>query len=154
MYWTATSPASGRPSARMSDRQWQNKFQAMRAATVPAHRKRYGCTYSRESGTHNEERHGAYKGTTNYQNYCAFINDALATMRHGGRTLCFYTYQMADLLRFEPKALRTRYVPEDEWWVCWLQPEARAPSNKTTSKASLSDPQNPPSVIESSNCII
>lgn len=124
MYWTVTSPASGRPSATMSDRQWQNKFQTMRAATVPAHRKRYGCTYARESGTHDEERHGAYKGTTNYQNYCAFINDALSIMRHGGRALCFYTYQIADLLRFEPEALCTRYVPEDEWWECWLHPKA------------------------------
>ncbi len=121
-FWASTSPDSGRPSPIMSDAQWQLKFSAMRKAATPTTRKRYGGLYSTDSGGHDARRYGAYIGSTNYQNYCSFINDALSAMRHGGRALCFYTYQIADLLRFETKRLQTRYIPEDEWWECWLEP--------------------------------
>lgn len=122
-FWAATSSQSGRPSSVMSDAQWQLKFETMKKDVTPTSRKRYGGLYATDPGTHDSRRYGAYIGSTNYQNYCGFINDALSAMRHGNRTLCFYTYQIADLLRFEKDRLQTRYIPEDEWWECWLGPK-------------------------------
>lgn len=63
-----------------------------------------------------------YKGETAYQQYCSFINDVLTSIRKGETDYCYFIYQIADLLQFEPE-LQTRLCNEDRlcpYFEVWL----------------------------------
>lgn len=59
-----------------------------------------------------------YHGKTQYQSYCDFINDILKNIRSGGLDYCYYIYQIADLLRYEPN-LKSKWEP-DGYFLIWI----------------------------------
>lgn len=120
--YAQTSPTSGRPSYNMTDAQWQEKFKIMRGVTPQSTRAKMGGQYSREGGSWNED-NGSYQGATNWQNYVFYINDILKEIRDGKIEYAYFTYQIADLLRYEHKRLRTRYIQKDQYWEVWLERE-------------------------------
>lgn len=53
--------------------------------------------------------------------YGDFIYDVLDMLREGEeRDYCYYNYQVKDLLKFEPRRLRTKYIPEYQCIEVWL----------------------------------
>ena len=77
-----------------------------------------GGLYSKDTGMWNMETKGEYYGTTNYQEYCSFINDILSNIRSGQIDYVYYIYQITDLLKFHYDTLKTRYC--DGYWEVWL----------------------------------
>ena len=77
-----------------------------------------GGKYSRGSEKVGENQE--YDGITNWQSYCAYINDILRNIRKGGYDYCYYGYQIVELLKFHYNDLRTRYC--DGYWKVWLEP--------------------------------
>ena len=75
--------------------------------------------YSKETGYWNEETMGTYHGTTNWQEYCSFINDMLRNIRAGQVDYCYFIYQIMDLLKFHYNDLKTKYC--DGYWEVWLE---------------------------------
>lgn len=118
-----TSPTSGRPSPNLTDSQWQQKFLLMKSTATPSTKKKMSTSESKESGTWNEETRGTYHGATNHQYYCSYINDILRTIRSGDKDFCYFTYQVADLLKYEMDRLMTKYVPDETggYWEVWLE---------------------------------
>lgn len=113
------SNTNGRPHASLTDEKWQKEFKLRKLFVTPTTKKRMGGKFSKESGIWNEEINGMYVGATNYQEYCAYINDILRTIRSGQRDYCYYIYQIVDLLRFHFNDLRTKYC--DGYWEVWLE---------------------------------
>jgi len=110
---------------QMTDDEWQENFKILKAVTIPSVNKKMGGQYSVESGRWNRESSGAYYGTTNWQQYCSFINNVLNNIRSGGVDFCYFTYQIKDLLSFELSRLETRYNPQDKYWSVWLKKGAK-----------------------------
>ena len=109
----------GRPSSTLTDKEWQNELSVMKLYITPHNKTvtRMGGKYSKgqELRTENNE----YHGITNWQSYCAFINDVLKNIRSGNRDFCYYGYQIIELLKFHYEDLRTRYC--DGYWEVWLE---------------------------------
>lgn len=117
------SNTDGRPSSKLTDAKWQKEFEIRKQFVIP-YCKKSGITkmqgmYARESGTWNEETQGIYKGCTNWQQYCSYINDILRNIRGGQVDYCYYIFQIMDLLKFHHDDLKTRYC--DEYWEVWLE---------------------------------
>ena len=114
-----TRTTHGRPSSTLTDKEWQNELSVMKLYITPHNKTvtRMGGKYSRgqELRTENNE----YYGITNWQSYCAFINDVLKNIRSGNRDFCYYGYQIVSLLEFHYDDLRTRYC--DGYWEVWLE---------------------------------
>lgn len=114
-----TRTTHGRPSTTLTDKEWQNELSVMKLYITPHNKTvtRIGGKYSRgqELRTENNE----YYGITNWQSYCAFINDVLKNIRSGNRDFCYYGYQIIELLKFHYEDLRTRYC--DGYWEVWLE---------------------------------
>lgn len=115
-----TSPTSGVPMPAMTDRQWQIKFSYMRSNTRPSKQRQLADT-PWEHISHDAFGNKRYDGYSNWQTYCAFINDVLRQLRKSRTDFCYYTYQIQELLRFEPDCLQTKYFPEDQYWAVWLE---------------------------------
>lgn len=116
-------PHAGRPRLDWDNSRWNIYFVALKAKITPISDpklRKLPVTQCRlQSG---EE----YKGETSYQQYCSFINDVLTSIRMGETDYCYYIYQIADLLRFEP-TLEVRLCCEDRlcpYFMVWL-PERR-----------------------------
>lgn len=112
-----TSGESGRPSPTMTDKYWQQKFEVMRSIVTVSSRKTppFGI-WDRTSQTL-----VTYDGDPQYHYFITFIRSILASIRTGHRDYCFYTYQIAELLKYENDRLRTKYIPEDQMWEVWLE---------------------------------
>lgn len=114
-----TRTTHGRPAPTLTDKEWQNELSVMKLYITPHNKTvtRMGGKYSRgqELRTENNE----YHGITNWQSYCAFINDVLKNIRSGNRDFCYYGYQIIELLKFHYDDLRTRYC--DGYWEVWLE---------------------------------
>lgn len=115
------SNTDGRPIPSLTDEKWQKEFQVrkMFINPYPKDYKKLRGKYSKESGLWNDETQGEYHGATVWQEYCAFINDALDCLRHGQMYYCYYIYQILEIARFHYKTLRTRYC--DGYWEVWLE---------------------------------
>lgn len=115
------SNTNGRPSSILTDERWQKEFNVRKLFIEPFDKsvKKLGGQHSKESGIWNEENQGTYHGTTNWQEYCRYINDVLCNIRAGQVEYCYFIYQIHDLLRFHFKDLRTRYC--DGYWEVWLE---------------------------------
>lgn len=115
------SNTNGRPTSDLTNDKWQKEFilRKMFIKPYPDTVKKFGGKYSRESGIWNEETQGTYYGSTNYQEYCSFINDVLHNIRSGMTDYCYFIYQIMDLARFHYDTLKTRYC--DGYWEVWLE---------------------------------
>lgn len=117
------SNTNGRPSSTLTDEKWQKEFNIRRLFVKPTSKDiiRLGQNmhYSKETGYWNEETMGTYHGTTNWQEYCSFINNMLKNIRSGQIDYCYYIYQITDLLKFHYNDLRTKYC--DGYWEVWLE---------------------------------
>lgn len=117
LLWVNTPSYSARPSTKMTNSQWQQKFQIMKVNTIPSKEKKLiSCVgSSRDYGLTG----GDYQETA-YVRYKQYINDVLRTIRMGHEDYCYFTYQIKELLRFEHERLKTRYIPSDQLWIVWL----------------------------------
>lgn len=114
------SNTSGRPTEFLTNEKWQKEFNVRKLFIKPYSKdiKKMGGKFSKESGKWNEETQGKYCGTTNYQEYCTYINDVLRNIRAGQVDYCYYIYQIMDLAKFHFDELRTRF--RDGYWEVWL----------------------------------
>ena len=116
------SNTNGRPSSTLTDEKWQKEFNIRKLFVKPVNKsvKRFGQknSFSEETGYWNEETMGTYHGATNWQEYCAYINDVLRNIRAGQVDYLYYIYQITDLLKFHYDDLRTKYC--DGYWEVWL----------------------------------
>lgn len=81
----------------MTDTEWQDYFARMKMIIEPVKVDTMNLTapLRLRSGE-------TYHGETQARRYQNFINDILATIRLGEPDFCFYIYQIADLLKYEP----------------------------------------------------
>lgn len=101
---------TGRPCLHWNNKKWQAFYKILRLKVTPIKNPEYRkmrCSSVRLA--EGEE----YQGETNYQSYCRYLNDVLTSIRLGGTEYCYYIYQIADLLKFEPN-LKTRFCGGDE----------------------------------------
>lgn len=115
------SNTNGRPSSTLTDEKWQKEFNVRKLFITPYSKniKQLKGQSSKESGKWNEETQGTYYGQTNWQEYCAYINDVLRNIRAGQIDYCYYIYQIMDLTKFHFDDLRTKYC--DGYWEVWLE---------------------------------
>lgn len=115
------SNTNGRPSSNLTDEKWQKEFNLRKLFVTPYEKdvKKLGGKFSKESGMWNVETMGEFYGQTNWQSYCAFINDILNNIRHGQEDYCYYIYQIMDLVKFHYDTLKTMYC--DGYWKVWLE---------------------------------
>lgn len=88
------SNTDGKPSPSITDEKWQREFNI---------RKMFIKTCPKNGGP---------------KNNCAYINDVLKNIRNGQVDYCYFIYQIMELLKDYPVALRTRY--RDGYWEVWL----------------------------------
>lgn len=115
------SNTNGRPTPTLTDEKWQQEFNVRKLFITPHNEKVKSLKgqYTKESGKWNEEVQGTYHGQTNWQEYCAYINDILRNIRSGQIDYCYYIYQIMDLAKFHFDTLKTRY--RDGYWEVWLE---------------------------------
>lgn len=115
------SNSNGRPTSTLTDEKWQKEFQVRKLFVKPVGKKvtKLSGKHSRESGMWNSELNGEYLGTTNWQDYCCYMNDVLRNIRAGQVDYCYFIYQITTLLKFHYNNLRTRY--RDGYWEVWLE---------------------------------
>ncbi len=115
------SNTNGRPLPSLTNEKWQKEFNVRKMFITPITEK--GATmrgkYSKESGIWNEETQGAYYGSTNWQEYCSYINDVLRNIRAGQVDYCYFIYQIMDLAKFHYNNFKTKYC--DGYWEVWLE---------------------------------
>lgn len=92
-----------------TNEQWQEDFKKMKANINKSNLK-FMSTVSDTSSNLNQ----SYKGKTQYQYYCSFINDILRNIRKGKPDYCFYKYQVSDLLRFEYDNLEAVWLNDEK----------------------------------------
>lgn len=114
------SNTNGRPLSSLTDEKWQKEFKLRKLFVRPVKKgiKKMGGVGSMDVKTWNKESGEEYKGMTNWQSYCHYINDVLRTIRSGQTDYVYYIYQIMDLLKFHHNDLRTRYC--DGYWEVWL----------------------------------
>lgn len=105
---------------QMTDQQWQHQFELMKKQTPPSH-EHLLPNMPREHISYDLLGNKHYDGYSNWQTYCSYINDVLRQIRKGGIDYCYYIYQIQELVRFEPVRLHTRYLPDEQYWVVWLE---------------------------------
>lgn len=120
-----TDRRTGRPQLHWTNQNWGVYFEELKKTVPPI----LDPKVRRLPITHLQLKAGEeYRGETAYQSYCSFINDVLSTIRRGETDYCYFIYQIADLLQFEPN-LRTRLCCEDRlcpYFEVWLEPCASA----------------------------
>lgn len=116
---------SGRPEPGLTDKEWQEEFAIRKLYVTPyiQYHTKMGGRYSQDVRKRNEDENGEYKGATNWQRYCFYINSILSSIRSGEHDYCYYKYQIMDLLKFHHDTLRTRYC--DGYWEVWLEGDVR-----------------------------
>jgi len=113
---TLSRSTHGRPSPTLTDKTWQQEL-AIRKLHITLHKniKRLSGGFFKESTADLKE----YHGTSNWQSYCAYINDVLRNIRSGKIDWCYFDFQILDLLKFHYDDLRTRYC--GGYWEVWLE---------------------------------
>ena len=80
------SNTNGRPSSTLTDDKWQKEFNIRKLFVKPVSgitKLGQNMKYSKETGYWNEETMSTYHGATNWQEYCAYINDVLRNIQSG-----------------------------------------------------------------------
>ena len=113
-YWKHTYKADDmfarNPSPSMTDQEWQEYFNFLRANIKPSESK----MMNRPNGR------AKYLNSILTEQYSGFINDMLKGLRSGKKDYCYYIYQVTDLLRFEHDRLRSEYLPAYKCIKVWL----------------------------------
>lgn len=115
------SNTNGRPASTMTNEKWQKEITVRKLFIKPIDKSvtKLKSNFSKESGMWNEETQGIYHGTTNWQEYCSYVNDVLRNIRSGQVDYCYYIFQIIDLLKFHYDDLKTKYC--DGYWEVWLE---------------------------------
>lgn len=113
--------SAARPPAEMTDDQWQEYFQKMKALVRPINERR--MNYHNSSLTINGKRlkqQSTYSGETQWYRYCQYINSVLDAIRHNEHDYCYNIYQITDLLKYEHDRLSTKWLKDDACIEVWL----------------------------------
>lgn len=112
----------GKLGSDISDTQWQEYFNFMKLTITQSRDRniRHSCG-SVIIGGCTDDKQFAYRGETQWGAYRNFINDVLKTIRAGKCDYCYYTYQIADLLKYEHDKLITQWLPEYGCFQVWLR---------------------------------
>lgn len=106
----------------MTDKEWQNVFNVLKINTLRIHNRKTRYLRRKCSGYLLYLSDGDNIDTTQDGYYCNYINDVLRNIRNGERDYCYHIYQVAELLRFEPK-LNTVLVHKNDmdYIEVWLE---------------------------------
>lgn len=96
----------------MTEQKWNTIFEEIRSQIKPSKDKKMKSRSSYEQTN--------YDGETQWYRYCQFINETLSAIRNGESEYCFYPYQVAELLRFEPDRLIAKWLPNDKCFLVYL----------------------------------
>lgn len=111
---------NGRPEFDLTDRQWQEELSIRKLYITPySHSSKLSGKHVNSDKSNRSGFGEEYHGTTNWQQYCTYINSVLSTIRKGEHDYCYYKYQVLDLLKFHYDTLRTKYC--DGYWEVWLE---------------------------------
>lgn len=105
----------------MTDKEWQEYFEAMKLLTHQSNEKRMGGKTTPILVNSYSDNQFTYCGDTQWTKYKEFINGILSVIRHGECDFCFYIYQIAELLRYEHDNLKSRWMPDDKCFCVWLE---------------------------------
>lgn len=86
------------PDHNFTDELWQIEFAKLKKNTKPT-----GTRYM-YIGSRRDHRAGDID-CDNRVRYAAYVNEVLKHIRHGGVDYCFHSYQVIDLLRYEPNLI-------------------------------------------------
>lgn len=106
---------NGRPLPELTNNEWQGVFATMKDNAISSTAPKYNTRTESMPKYLN-----AHMPETQWTRYKQFINNTLKTIRNGEEDYCFYTYQIADLLRFEKDRLMSEYSPVDRCFKVWL----------------------------------
>lgn len=102
-----------RPIDFTSDDMWQDYFSQMKLLVQPSAKKKMDTIREATSDLN------CYHGQTNEAYYRVYINSILKNIRSGKEDFCYFVYQIADLLKYEPD-LHTEFIPDGEYFVVSL----------------------------------
>ena len=102
-----------RPIDFTSDDMWQDYFSQMKSLVQPSAKKKMDTIRETTSDPN------CYHGQTNEAYYRVYINSILKNIRSGKEDFCYFVYQIADLLKYEPD-LHTEFIPDGEYFVVSL----------------------------------
>lgn len=122
LFWAdRIDPKIGRPSLEWDNQKWQDFFTLLKSKATLSPSSTPWMTLPPLNLRDGEN----YQGSTDYQNYCRYINDVLSTIRQGQEDFCYYIYQIVDLYRYEP-GLKTEFCGGDKlspYIRVWLEKE-------------------------------
>lgn len=103
----------------INDKEWQQMFSLLKLTTPASKDKRFKNTTSsiKINGRYQQE-----KEETQWRYYIQYINSVLSNIRNGEHDVCFFSYQIKDLLRFENARLKTKLINDDGfiYFDVWL----------------------------------
>jgi len=109
----------GLPSGATNNSEWQTYFKVLKAVVKPSAEKYLPKAYSPRQ-TYYRNYNQVYDGETQWYRYVQFINQILRNIRRGEEDYCYYTYQILELLRFEPENLCADWLEDDECFKVYL----------------------------------
>lgn len=108
-----------RRPVNISDAEWQQMFDVLRFTTPISKDKRFkpAPNFTINGVTQKE------KETTQWRYYTQYINNVLSNIRNGEHDICYFIYQIKDLLQFENTKLKTKLVNDDGflYFDVWLE---------------------------------
>ena len=108
-----------RRPVNITDGEWQQMFDVLRLTTPISKDKRFKTAPSfTVNGVTQKE-----KETTQWRYYAQYINSVLSNIRNGEHDICYFIYQIKDLLQFENTKLKTKLVNDDGflYFDVWLE---------------------------------
>lgn len=108
-----------RRPVNITDGEWQQMFDVLRFTTPISKDKRFKTAPNfTVNGVTQKE-----KETTQWRYYAQYINSVLSNIRNGEHDICYFIYQIKDLLQFENTKLKTKLVNDDGflYFDVWLE---------------------------------
>lgn len=108
-----------RRPVNITNKEWQQMFNILKLTTPVSKEKKYrNSTSVTVNGIYQKE-----KETTQWRYYTQYINSVLSNIRNGEHDICYFIYQIKDLLQFENTRLKTKLVNDDGflYFDVWLE---------------------------------
>ena len=108
-----------RRPVNITNKEWQQMFNVLKLTTPVSKEKKYrNSTSVTVNGIYQKE-----KETTQWRYYTQYINSVLSNIRNGEHDICYFIYQIKDLLQFENTRLKTKLVNDDGflYFDVWLE---------------------------------